>query len=132
MPILGFDAERPLSVVPKTIPRILHRKSVQKRSSVSVILRRYKGGFLCPHQINQIVVGKFPSIINMSYKILFIHNTDTIACFCSIQFKDPVLFIVRNIHKNPPFLLTLRVKGLFFTRIFRPDHGAFHCLFPAF
>ena len=104
VPAHGPDLQRPFPVVSQPVPRILHGKCIQKRRSVPVILRRHKRRLLRPHQISQIILRQLPSIINMSHKILIIHNTDTITTMHRIQLKYPVFLIITDVHTHPvPF-----------------------------
>ena len=102
------DRQRSLPVIPQAIAGVFHRKGIQKRTPVPVILCRHKRRFLRAQQIRQLIVQKPSAIIYMPQKVLLIHNADTVARVRRVQFKKPVFFIVCNVHPYPfPFPLCL-------------------------
>ena len=99
MPAHGPDHQRPFPIVSQAMTCILHRKCVQKRESFSIVLRWHKRRLHRPQQVHQIVFCQLSSIINMSDKVLFIYNPDTVAGMLCIYFKYPVLLVIIDLHE---------------------------------
>ena len=96
------DTDTAFPVVAKPTRRILKGKTVVKRAALPVIPARDKRGLPCPHQISGLRLPQFPAVIDMSDKILLVHNADHIGRIRRIQLEYP-LFLIVCYHACSPF-----------------------------
>ena len=96
------------SIISQSIPRVLHGEGIQEGNTLSIILRRYEGGFPGTHQIYRcrcsFGILQFSAVIYVSHKILPIYDCQQIAGVLCIQPEGSVLFYVSDCHSLPlPF-----------------------------